>query len=98
MTIGKSIRLMRKSKAKQDQATFAADIGIGQAYLSRIENDRSKPTTKLIERIADHVGVPMSILFWFGAEENDVHKDKIEAFRMLKPTIDSMMNELIKEK
>ena len=95
MTIGKSIQLIRK-RAKEDQATFSTAIGIGQAYLSRIENDRSKPTIKLIEKIAEHVSVPVPVLFWFGADEQDF--DNVEAFRMLKPTIDSMMGELIKER
>lgn len=96
MTIGKSIRLIRKTRVKENQATFANAIGIGQAYLSGLENDKKNPSTDLLNRISEHVGIPTPILFWFGVEESDIHEDKIKAFRMLKPTIDSMMNEMIK--
>jgi transcriptional regulator with XRE-family HTH domain len=96
MTIGKSIQFIRKNHAKEGQVVFAESVGIGQAYLSRIENDRSKPTVSLLEKIAEHVGTPIPILFWFGVEESDINN--IEAFRMMKPTIDSMMNEMIKTK
>ena len=95
MTIGKSIQLIRKTRAKEGQVTFATAIGIGQAYLSRIENDRSNPTIELLKRISDHVGIPLPILFWYGIDESDITDDKLEAFRMLKPTIDSMINSII---
>lgn len=96
MKIGQSIKLIRKTRSKENQSTFANAIGIGQAYLSRLENDHKSPSMELLNRIADHAGIPTPILFWFGVEESDIHKDKLEAFTMLKPTIDSMMNEMIK--
>ena len=98
MTIGKSIQIIRRTRAKENQSEFSLAIGIGQGYLSRIENDHCTPTVDLLNRIAKHVGIPTPILFWFGVEENDIHEDKLDAFRIFKPTIDSMMNEIIKTK
>ena len=95
MTIGKSIKHIRKNQLGENQKTFASSIGTGQAYLSRIENDHSKPTIALLESISERAGTPLPILFWFGIEESDIHDKKVEAFKMLKPTIDSMINELI---
>lgn len=94
MTLGQSIKSIRK-EIGENQNTFAESIGIKQAYLSRIENDKSKTTLGLLERIAERAGKPLPIVFWFGIEEGDIDESKVEAFKMLKPTIDSMMNEII---
>lgn len=95
MNIGQSIRHIRKTYAKQTQVEFCQSIGISQPYLSDIERCRSNATVGLLEIIADHVNIPIPILFWFGVEEGDV--PNTESFSTLKPVIDSMMNELIKK-
>jgi XRE family transcriptional regulator, regulator of sulfur utilization len=96
MKIGQSIKHIRKTKSKQNQFDFAQSIGITQAYLSRIENDHCKPTLDVLERVSDHCGVPISIVLWFGVVEDDIHEDKRQIFRVLKPTIDGMMDQIIK--
>lgn len=97
MTTAKAIKHARKNYAQQNQNEFAESVGITQPYLSRLENGHAKPTVKLLESMADHCGVPMAVLFWFGITDRDVQENKVEAFRMLKPTIDSMMNEIFKK-
>ena len=95
MTIGQSIKLIRKTRAKQNQSDFAKAVDIGQAYLSGVENDKKTPSTDLLNRISKHVGIPTPVLFWYGIEESDIHEDKLEAYRILKPVINSMINEII---
>jgi len=95
MTIGQSIRLVRKTRVKENQKDFARNVGVGQAYLSQIENDRKTPSIQLLKAISKHVDIPLPILFWNGLEETDIHTDKIEAFRIIKPTIDAMINSII---
>lgn len=76
---------------KQNQKVFAANIGISQTHLSQVENGLKKPSTKLLKQISEYVDVPLPIMLWFGINEEDIDKTKLEAYRMLKPTVDALM-------
>lgn len=93
MNIGESIRKLRKGIAKR-QSLFAKDIGITQTYLSQIENDHKKPSTEVLQKIANHLDIPLAILFWFGIEEKDVKPNVRTHFKFLKPIIDKMLMSL----
>lgn len=94
MNLGKSIRTFRKSlKPKVGQREYAESIGISQAYLSHIESGKKEPSTTLLKLIADKHDTPMPVFLWFSLEEGDVHPNKIETFKMLKPSLDALLNE-----
>lgn len=92
MNYGKSIKELRVGRMKQNQNYFSENIGITQSYLSQVENGTKKPSTDLLEKISEYVGIPMPILFWKCIEEQDVKKDRIEAYRLLKPTVDVLIS------
>ena len=94
MTTGTAIKRLRKSN-NQRQGDFAKSCGMTQSYLSLIESDKRKPSLQTLETISDNLGIPLPIIFWFSIEESDVVDSKIEAYRILKPTIDEMIKSLI---
>lgn len=90
MNIGKAVVTLRKQKGF-NQKRFCEEIGITQSYLSQIENDNKKPSTDVLVDIANAIGVPLPVLFWFSVDENDVDENKVEMFTQLKPMIDKMI-------
>ncbi|MFZ2432506.1 MAG: helix-turn-helix transcriptional regulator [Lutibacter sp.] len=93
MDLGKAIKAIRKNKGFK-QGNFCEKLGITQSYLSSIENNKKKPSVEVLEKIAETVGMPISILFWFTVTEEDVDKTKLEMFKLLKPSIDKLVTEL----
>ena len=91
MNYGQAIKKLRCEKVWENQTEFAKNIGITQSYLSSIENDNKKPSTDLLEVIANYTKVPMAILFWNSVTESDVSEDKRESLRRLKSGIDSIV-------
>ena len=97
MNYGKSIRKFRVEKLDMTQLEFSIKIGISQTYLSQLENDNKKPSTELLERIAEFVKVPLPVLLWSCVTEKDVvKKSRLEAFRVLKPVVDEMIESFFK--
>ena len=94
MNIGAAIRKIRKERTPQlKQSEFAKLIGITQTYLSQIETGAKTPNISVLETISKQFEIPLPIVFWFGISEEDIAEHKIEYFRFLKPTVDSMINE-----
>lgn len=93
MNYGKSIRQFRVN-LNQTQSEFSAGVGITQTYLSQIETGKKKPSTDVLERIADYSGVDMPIMLFFASEEADIREDKREAYRLLKPAMDGLLENL----
>jgi len=94
MNLGKSIRTFRKSLTpKVGQKEYAESIGISQTYLSHIESGKKEPSTTLLKLIADRHNTPMPVFLWFSTEEQDIHPEKLEFFRMMKPSIDALLKE-----
>lgn len=91
MNYGLAISNLRINRMKQTQSIFAECVGITQTYLSQIENGKKKPSTDLLEKIAQYVDLPMPILFWNCITEQDVRQDRVEAFRLLKKPIDAVI-------
>lgn len=91
MDYGEAIRKLRTWKMEETQAEFAEKIGITQSYLSSIENGNKKPSTDLMETIANHVKVPMPVLFWSSLTEEDISEDKREIFKQLKPSVNALI-------
>ena len=91
MNYGKAINNLRVDRMKQTQTIFAKSIGITQTYLSQIENGIKKPSTDLLDKISIYVEIPMPLLFWYSITEKDIKKRKLEAYRMLKPAADALI-------
>ena len=95
MNTGISIRILRKKiYPNLTQIEFAELAKISQTYLSQIESGKKTPKIYILERISIALNIPLSIIFWFGLEEKDVPDHKKGSYKILKPTIDSMINEI----
>lgn len=93
MNIGQAIRTLRKNDL-MNQEEFASSVGITQSYLSLIEKGHKKPSMEVLQQMADILNTPLSVLFWFGVEREDVSEDKQYIYDTLKPSIDKLMNEV----
>ncbi len=94
MNIGTAIRVLRK-RAKINQALYSKNIGISQCYLSQIENGHKTPSLDVLKDVANGFGVPLAIIFWFGVEESDIPLEKREIFKLIKPSLDNLLEGLI---
>lgn len=93
MNIGNAIKQLRL-KRSLNQGDFANQIGITQSYLSQIERGYKKPSMEVLENMAKDLNLPLPIMFWFGVELEDIQEKKIEAYKMLKPSIDALISSL----
>lgn len=93
MEIGQAIRTLRKNQLCS-QGDFAESIGITQPYLSGIEKGNKKPSLEVMEKVAEKLGTPLPVLFWFGVDREDVAEEKRYIYDMLKPSIDNLINEV----
>ncbi len=95
MNIGNAIKQRRKELGiKQNQLAEASNIS--QTYLSQIEANSKEASQKVISDICKELDIPIAILIWKSIEESDIHKTKLDAFKMLKPSVDGLINSFIK--
>ena len=59
--IGKNIREIRKKRCLS-QSELAKMIGTSQAAISKYEKEEQDPTFKTLQKIAQALGVPLSVL------------------------------------
>ena len=94
MNIGESIKRIRISSVPRlNQGDFAKRIGITQTYLSQIETGAKIPSISVLEVISNQFEIPLAIIFWFGLEESDIAETKRNHYKILKPTVDTMVSE-----
>lgn len=92
MDLGKTIKSIRKQKGlKQNQ--FAVLCGITQAYLSLIENNIKEPNLSTLKVISNNLDTPLPILFFLSLDNKDVKPEKAEAFKMIAPSVKSLVNQ-----
>lgn len=96
MDYGKAIYSIRKHR-NWSQEKFSTRVGIDQSYLSLVENNKKRPSTKMIEKISNTLGVPMPIIFFFSLSENDVPQEKRELFNMIYPRMKEMLYDFFEE-
>lgn len=95
MNIGTVLKDLRVGK-NLTQITVQNRTGISQTFLSQLENGDKLPSRKMLKRLSDLYGVPPIIVLWKGANESDVQKSKLSAFRKLKPLVDRLIDEHFK--
>lgn len=71
MNIGNAIQLAR-TRRKLSQAKLAERVGLSVSYLSLLERSRRDPPLSTLQRIAAGLHVPLEILFFLGAESNEL--------------------------
>lgn len=92
MDLGQTIKSIRKQKGlKQNQ--FAELCDITQAYLSQIENNLKEPNLSTLKVISDKLETPLPILFFLSLDYKDVKPEKAEAFKMIAPSVKSLVNQ-----
>ena len=92
MDLGQTIKSIRKQKGlKQNQ--FAELCAITQAYLSQIENNLKEPNLSTLKVISDKLETPLPILFFLSLDNKDVKPEKAEAFKMIAPSVKSLVNQ-----
>ena len=92
MDLGQTIKSIRMQKGlKQNQ--FAELCEITQAYLSQIENNLKEPNLSTLKVISDKLETPLPILFFLSLDNNDVKPEKAEAFKMIAPSVKSLVNQ-----
>jgi transcriptional regulator with XRE-family HTH domain len=62
MKIGIIIKTLRKNKGIK-QKELALKLGISNAYLSSIENDKREPSLELTKALASHLEAPVGYFF-----------------------------------
>ena len=77
MTFGKLLRRLRR---EQDVGIkkVGPDLGVSYTYLSKLENDKARPSDELIERIASYFGCDKDMLY---IAADKVPLDAMEALR-----------------
>lgn len=92
MDLGLAIKSIRKQKGlKQNQ--FAELCEITPSYLSQIENNNKEPNLSILKIISNNLGTPLPILFFLSLDNDDVKPEKREAFKMIAPSIKSLVNQ-----
>jgi transcriptional regulator with XRE-family HTH domain len=78
MGFGSFIRELRQQQ-KLGIKTVAREIGVNYTYLSKLENNKAKPSEDLVERIASYFGCDRDMLY-VAAEK--IPQDAIDAIRL----------------
>ena len=94
MNLGETIKLLRKRNGL-NQSQLAEFCEITVTYLSLIENGKKEPTLSLLKTIANSLKVPLPILLFSALTEEDIPESRKEFFNVIKPSIDSMLHNLI---
>lgn len=79
MNIGKAIRLCRVQK-NLSQADLAESVGLTAPMISMIETGKREVSLSLLSRISKVLAIPIPILTYLAAEEDDL-KDESPEFK-----------------
>lgn len=71
MNLGRAIRLCRTQRGLS-QTELANNAGISVSYLSLLERGKRDPTLTTVGEIANALDIPVSILVFLAANEDDV--------------------------
>ncbi|OLY91206.1 Transcriptional regulator, contains XRE-family HTH domain [Cnuella takakiae] len=97
MQLGDVIASFRRRK-RIDQKGMAAQLGISVSYLSQIENSNKMPSGKLLNKISEVLGIPVTTLLFETMDKSSFNDPEIqELFNRAKPIMDEMINILLAE-
>jgi transcriptional regulator with XRE-family HTH domain len=71
MNVGKAIKLCRTQRGLS-QSELANIAGISVSYLSLLERGKRDPTFSTVEGIANALGIPVSILVFLAANDEEM--------------------------
>ena len=71
MNLGKAIKLSR-IRRELNQSELAKKAGISVSYLSLLERGKRDPSFSTVEGIANALEIPVSILVFLGANDDEV--------------------------
>lgn len=92
MNLGLAIKSIRKQKGLR-QNQFAELCKITPSYLSQIENNNKEPNLSVLKLISNKLDIPLPILFFLSLDNDDIKPEKKEAFKMIAPSINSLVNQ-----
>lgn len=94
MNIGKAIKTIRKAKGIR-QKELCKLAGITQSHLSLVELGKNKISEDCLKRIAESLNTSMIVFIYLALEESDVHPSRVEIYKLLKPSIDGLITQII---
>lgn len=94
MTIGNTLKLLRKSKGLQ-QGFVADKHNITQTYLCLVEKDKKVPSIDLLCGLSKTYEVPLWFIIYHGSPLDNVPRKSLPAFRELKRTVDLLIKQII---
>ena len=77
MNIGKAIKLCRVRRGLS-QVELGEKSSLNGSYISLIEQNARKPTTRTLEKIANALNVSMVVLTFLGSDQNELDELGIE--------------------
>jgi transcriptional regulator with XRE-family HTH domain len=86
---------MLRAAAGVKQGSFARSIGVTQSYLSALESDKRRPSLRLVERIADELGVPPNTILCFTLNQSDVPPEWVEVLERLQDLESVLLRQLV---
>lgn len=92
MNLGVTIYRVRKQRGI-NQGELAELTGLTQAYMSQIEKNRKEPNLSTLRKIGEALSMPLPILFFLSLDESDIPEKKHEAFKVIGPSMKSMLSE-----
>ena len=92
MNIGHVIKTSREKKGIK-QKDLALLSNISPAYLSQIEKNIKDPNLNILNSISNSLNIPLPVLFFMSLNVNDIEGNKREAFKLIQPSINAMLNE-----
>lgn len=92
MNLGIIIKDLRKQRSLT-QKEFASLCNISQTYLSQIEGNLKEPNLSTLKTISEKLEIPLPILFFLSLTDEDVNENKRKAFQIVRPSINSLVNE-----
>src|SRR5580692_10785379 len=97
MNIGEAIKTLRKTNAVK-QKDLAAAVAVSATHLSLVESGEQKPSVDLIDRIANHFGIPVSAIVYMALDMDKLENEEQQKyFEAAKPIIDKLMTYLLSD-
>ena len=94
MNLGNTIREIRKQKGIKQNA-LAGLCNISQTYMSQIENNQKEPNISTLKEISTQLHVSLPILIFLSIDEADVPTSKKDVFKIIGPTVKTLIKDLI---